>query len=142
MKRKLHTFLVIAFLSSTTAFGGGSAIESDVDAILDQQPVLAKFIRSEMEFCHASWYAEIRLANNYPLGGMRLGPYERRARRRGSKGNFDLVLTVNTSIEGYDSDGNEADVTQAAKIVERMTSIDIRYDPCIDDWCKASQPEN
>ncbi len=131
----LGSFMVLLF--SGYAFGGGTVFDAEVDSILDQQPQLANFVRSELEFCHASWYAVIRLAGNYPLGGKRLGPYERRIRPKGSKGNFDFILTINTSYKGYNDVGKEVDVTEATKIDEKLTSIDLRYDPCKEDWCKA-----
>ncbi|MGA2954846.1 MAG: hypothetical protein ABSF48_03900 [Thermodesulfobacteriota bacterium] len=111
MKKKivLGSFMVLLF--SGYAFGGGTFFDAEVDSILDQQPHLASFVRSQLEFCKASWYAGIRLAGNYSLGGKRLGPYERRVRTKGSGGNFDFVLTVNTSYQGYDAKGKTVEVT-------------------------------
>ena len=139
MNKKIVLSPFIALLFSVYAFGGGTVFDAEVDSVLDQQPQLASFVRSEMEFCGAPWYAEIRLAGSYPLGGKRLGPYERRIRPKGSKSNFDFVLTINTSYRGYNTEGKEVDVTEATKIDEKLTSIDLRYDPCKEDWCKAPQ---
>ncbi len=141
MKFKPYIFFVAAFLCAAAAFAGGTAIDSEVDAILDQEPELADFIRSGLEYCQASWYAAVRIAGNYPLGGKRLGPYERRVRPKGSKSNFDFVLTINTSYAGYDSDGKKVDVIKATTVDERMTSINLRYELCVENWCKASQQE-
>ena len=71
-----------------------------------------------------------------------MGPYERRCRPKGSKENFDFILTVNTSYKGFNADGKEVDVMQAIKIDEKMISIDLRYDICAEDWCKAPQHTN
>jgi hypothetical protein len=139
MNKMIFFCFLTFFFSSVCAFGGGTVFDAEVESILDQQPHLAGFVRSEMEFCRASWYAEIRLAGNYPPGGKRLGPYERRCRPKGTKSNFDFVLTINTSYKGYNAEGKEVDVIKAIKIDERLTSINLRYDPCKEDWCKAPQ---
>lgn len=125
---------------STCAFGGGTVFDGEVTAILEQQPQLAGFVRTELEFCKASWFAATRLAGNYPLGGKRLGPYERRIRPKGSENNFDFVLTVNTFYTGLNDKGMEVDIIEATRIDEKISSIEIRFDECKEDWCKASPP--
>ncbi len=52
-------------------------------------------------------------------------------------GNFDFILTVNTTYKGYDANGKEVDVIRATKIDQKLTSIELRYDPCKEDWCKS-----
>ena len=138
-KQIFFVVFLVGFLPSVYAFGGGTTSDEEVDVILDQQPDIARFVRSQLEFCRASWYAEIRLAWNYPLGGKRLGPYHRRCRPKGSSGNFDFILTVNTAYKGFDASGKETDVIYAIKIDEKLVSIDLRYNACKEDWCKAPQ---
>lgn len=139
MKKKIVLGFFMVLLFSGYAFGGGTAFDAEVDSILDQQPHLASFVRSQLEFCKASWYPGIRHAGNYSLGGKRLGPYERRVRTKGSGGNFDVVLTVNTSYQGYDAKGKAVEVNQATRVDEKLASIDLRYEPCKEEWCKAPQ---
>ncbi|MGE5843106.1 MAG: hypothetical protein ACM335_12540 [Deltaproteobacteria bacterium] len=139
MSKKIILGVIAILFQSVSVFSGGTVFDEEIDTILDQQPEIARFVRSTLDFCKASWFAEIRLAGNYPLGGMRLGPYTRRCRATGSKGNFDFVLTLNTSYKGFDAHGRQVDVIEAVKIDEELVSIDLRYDACKEDWCKARQ---
>ena len=123
MNKKIFLSSLIALVFPVYAFGGGTVIDAEVDSVLDQQPQLAGFVRSEMEFCGAPWYAEIRLAGSYPSGGKRLGPYERRIRPKGSKNNFDFVLTINTSYRGYNAEGKEVDARRGMLIGPEMKSM-------------------
>lgn len=136
MKRTLIFIFLAIFLYSPLAFAGGTVSDEELDLIIGQQPELAKFIRTTLEFCKASWYAEVRLSGNYPLGGTRLGPFTRRCRPKDWNGNFDFILTVNTTYKGYDANGKEVDVKQAIKIDQKLTSIELRYAACEEDWCK------
>jgi len=141
MNKRTVSFLTV-LICAASAFGGGTVFDEEVETILNQRPELSNLVHSQFDFCNASWFADLRIGNIYPLGGRRLGPYQRRVRPKGSKGNFDLILTVNTYSKGLDDSGNEVDVTKATKIDEQLISIDLKYDACKEDWCKAPQPSH
>jgi len=56
---------------------------------------------------------------------------------KGNETNYDLVLSVNTSYKLFDAEGKDADISKATRVDEKFGSIELEFDKCLEDWCKA-----
>lgn len=122
---------LVVFLP-TMSFAGGSVASDEVMAVLQSH---FAFISSTLE-CHPTGFAEVRVGWMYPLGGKRLGPYKLQCRPKGAKDNYDFEVRVNTFVTLFDDDGKEVDISQATRVTEKATSIELIYEACKQDWCK------
>lgn len=140
MKRILESAIFLMATATamvpTISFAGGSVDRDEVMAVLQSQPELFAFISSTLE-CYRGGRAEVRVGWMYPLAGKRLGPYVLWCRPKGTKDNYDFEVRVNTFFTFFNDDGKEVDVSQATRVTEKATSIELIYDACKQDWCKA-----
>jgi hypothetical protein len=121
----LSVFLLVSWPGSM-AWGGGSFALEDLWPILQQQPILAKWLNDGLEF-DATGDA-IRLGQNVNprFGGRRLGPYVILARPKGAAGPFTFEVTVETELICRDAAGKEVDVSKAQTIQEKFASVSVR----------------
>jgi len=136
MKIIHHFFFLTFLLSPAISFGGGSVTWNEVKSVLDQRPEIARVVYSTLD-CFHSGYTPNRIGGMFPLGGKRLGPYGFRCRVKGNETNYDLVLSVNTSYKLLDAEGKDADISIATRVDEKFRSIELKFDKCLEDWCKA-----
>lgn len=93
-------------LCAAAAFAGGSFNLSDIQDLLKQQSKRWAEVRKAYDI------EEIGDARRFGrqwehLGGARCGPYELRARKRGSSGGYTHKITINTQATFYDKHGNK-----------------------------------
>jgi len=127
--RKLVCALILPLLlllPGSAAWAGGSFAFEDLQPVLGQQPVLAKWLADSLEFDAQGDAIRIGQNVNPHLGGQRLGPYVILARPKGAAGPFTLEVTVETKLICKDANGKIVDVPQARTIRERFSSISVR----------------
>ncbi len=93
-------------LFAGTALAGGSFNLSDIQDLLKQQS------KQWTEVRRAYDVEEIGNARRFGrqwehLGGARCGPYELRARKKGSSGGYTHKITINTQATFYDKQGRK-----------------------------------
>jgi len=105
------------------AHAGGSVELRDIQALLSQQPVIWKFYTDNFDISPNG--GGLRLGSfGIPLRGYRVGPYNFRARVKGSKDDFPFKIIITTDIYFLDEAGNETnDEKKATKVEEVITSI-------------------
>lgn len=125
MKATLQLLIGIALVlcSASLALGGGSVQLSDIQPLLNQQPLLWKFFEDHFEISENG--GGLRLGSEgIPLRGYRVGPYEFPAKFKGAKGDYDLKVTITTDLYFLDAQGKEVtDEMQAVKKEEVLTGI-------------------
>jgi hypothetical protein len=125
MKMKYRfVLLFLAFLMPSVAHAGGSISWYEVQVILNQEPQIANIVYSTLD-CASQGWTESRIGGMFPLGGMRLGPYQVPCRLKGTTTDYNLLLIVNTKYTMYDDAGKEVDVDKGTKVDERFESIQI-----------------
>lgn len=105
------------------AYAGGSVELRDIEALLSQQPTIWKFYTDNFDISPHG--GGLRLGSpGIPLRGYRVGPYEFRARIKGSNSDFPFRIIIQTDVYFLDETGNEAnDEKKAIKVEEVITSI-------------------
>ena len=104
---------------------GGSVDLSDIQPLLAQQPSLWKPFSEGLEISPHG--GGLRLGSaDIPLRGYRVGPYEFLAKLKGSKGPYDLKLTITTDLYFLDAQNREVtDEKLATKKAEMLKSISL-----------------
>jgi hypothetical protein len=106
--------------------GGGSCdFEEDVKPILMQEPALADYLLSTLDFYRTASAVRIGGIVNQELGGKRIGPYTIDARPRGLKGPYIFLVTINTERLFFDKDHKKTDLQAASTVEEKLTSVEI-----------------
>jgi hypothetical protein len=113
-------------LPGTSARAGGSFAFEDLQPILRQQPVLAKWLTGGLEFAETGDALRIGQKVNPRFGGRRIGPYVILAKPRGASGPFTLEVTMETELICRNAAGKAVDVSQAQVIQEKFSSVTIR----------------
>jgi hypothetical protein len=127
--RKGVCFLGLAVLVSlpgSAAWAGGSFAFEDLQPILNQQPVLAKWLTSGLEFDQTGDAIRIGQNVNPRFGGRRIGPYVILAKPTGTSGPFTLEVTVETELMCRNAAGKDVDVSEAQTIQEKFSSVTVR----------------
>lgn len=124
--RNLFTLAAIVFLYQETAFAGGSLPFSDLKELLDQQPVLAKFISEHLDVAEIGTAQRVGGRVNEELSGSRVAPYEFDAKPKGASGDFTLMLVIEAETSFLDANGKKVRVEKATKVQERLTGIRLR----------------
>ena len=130
MVRKGVGWLALAVLISlpgSAVWAGGSFAMEDLLPILQQQPVLAKWLTRGLDFDETGGYA-IRIGQNVNprFGGRRIGPYVILAKPKGASGPFTLEVTVETELICRDTAGKPVDVSKAQTIQEKFSSVTVK----------------
>jgi hypothetical protein len=119
--------VLVASLNSA-AWAGGSFAFEDLQPIVNQQPVLAKWLTGGLEFAETGDAIRIGQNVNERFGGRRVGPYVILAKPKGASGPFTLEVTVETELICQNAAGKAVDVSQATDIQEKFSSVTVR--PC------------
>ncbi len=127
--RKGLGLLALALLISlpgSAAWAGGSFAWDDLQPILNQQPVLAKWLTSGLEFAETGDAMRIGQNVNPRFGGRRTGPYVILAKPKGAPGPFTLEVTVETELICRNAAGKAVDLSEATDIQEKFASVTVR----------------
>ena len=93
-------------LLTSNSHAGGSVTLSDIQPLIQQQPLLWKFFSDHLDISQNG--GGLRLGSvGIPLQGYRVGPYEFPARIKGSEGAYDLKVIINTDLYFLDANGKE-----------------------------------
>jgi len=125
----VQLWTLAASLASSHALAEGSVSFEEADKFLKE----AKDIRDHLfaTLCISAGGSGARLAGEYPLGGMRIGPYEFEARPKGADVSKTFTLKINTYKFAYDRDDRPitADwvsrLNEVYRIEEKFTSVSI-----------------
>jgi hypothetical protein len=131
MMRKGLCLLTLALFISwpgSAARAGGSFAWEDLQPILNQQPVLAKWLTGGLEFAETGDAIRIGQNVNPRFGGRRVGPYVILAKPKGAAGPFTLEVTVETRLACRNAAGKAVDISKATDIQEKFASVTVR--PC------------
>jgi len=105
MKTTIISFLCFLLLAAV-ALAGGSFNLSDIRDLLQQQSKRWEEIRKEYDIEETG--DALRFGRQWEhLGGARCGPYELKARKRGSSGAYTHRITINTQATFYDKQGKK-----------------------------------
>lgn len=120
---------LVSLILNVTAFAGGTLSFDEIKPLINQQPEVAKFLFSTLDFDDTA-YAEAIVGNeiNKKLGGTRIGPYYVNAKPKGSKGPFIFQIVIQTDPVFTDIRGRKLDddhIGQAVKVSETLTHIEI-----------------
>jgi hypothetical protein len=127
--RKGLCLLVLAlliFLPGSAAWAGGSFAFEDLRPILNQQPVLAKWLTGGLDFDQTGDAARVGQNVNPRFGGLRVGPYVILAKPNGASGPFTLEVTVETELLCRDAAGKPVEVSEAQTIQEKFSSVTVK----------------
>ena len=119
---------VLVSFPGASAWAGGSFALEDLRPILQQEPVMAKWLTGGLEFAESGYAVRIGQNVNPLFGGRRIGPYVILAKPKGAPGPFNLEVTVETELMCRDAAGKAVDVSQAQVIQEKFSSVTVR--PC------------
>jgi hypothetical protein len=117
---------VLISLPGSSAWAGGSFALEDLRPILQQEPVMAKWLTDGLEFAETGDAGRIGQNVNPRFGGRRLGPYVILAKPKGASGPFTLEVTVETELICRDAAGKPVDVSEAHTIQEKFSSVTVR----------------
>ena len=128
--RKGIGWLALALLLSlpgSMAWAGASfSFEEDLLPILNQQPVIAKWLTGGLEFDQTGDAVRIGQNVNPRFGGLRVGPYVILAKPKGAAGSFSLEVTVETELICRDAAGKPVEVSEAQTIQEKFSSVTVK----------------
>lgn len=117
---------VLVSLPGASAWAGGSFAFEDLQPILQQEPVLAKWLTGGLEFAETGDAVRIGQNVNPRFGGRRIGPYVILAKPKGASGPFTLEVTVETELICRNAAGKDVDVSKAHTIQEKFSSVTVR----------------
>lgn len=127
--RKGVLLSVLALLlswTSSAAWAGGSFAFEDLQPILNQQPVLAKWLTGGLDFDQTGDAVRLGQNVNPRFGGRRIGPYVILAKPKGASGPFSLEVTVETEYICRDKAGKPVEVFEASTIQEKFASVTVK----------------
>jgi hypothetical protein len=119
--------VVFLSLAGGAAWAGGSfSFEQDLLPILNQQPVIAKWLTGGLDFDETGDAIRIGQNVNPRFGGRRIGPYVILAKPKGATGPFTLEVTVETELICRDAAGKPVDVSKAQTIQEKFSTVAVK----------------
>lgn len=123
MHKAAFATLFALVASAPTARAEGSVGFEQADVFLKQAPEIRAHLMETL--CISENGMAVRLAGEYPLGGLRIGPYKFQARPKGQPNGPHFELWITTYQIGYDANGQELVGKYGAPYppVERMYSI-------------------
>jgi hypothetical protein len=130
VKGWLAISLCACFFLSPASHAGGSVLLSDIQPLLQQQPLLWKFFIDRLDISPEG--SGLRLGSaGIPLRGYRVGPYEFPAKMKDARGPYDLKVTITTDLYFLDANGKEvANEKLAFKKEEVLTGISLAPQKC------------
>ncbi|MGI8655040.1 MAG: hypothetical protein ACR2LC_07460 [Pyrinomonadaceae bacterium] len=125
MKQAFLAFCFILFFSQPL-FADGSFQLQDLKPILNQNPVLANYLFSTLDFAAGGVASRIGDAVNDRLGGKRVSPYRVLAKPKGTKGAYIFEVVVYTDKIFLDEKSNVTTLEKAFSVIEKFQYIEIR----------------
>jgi hypothetical protein len=117
---------VLVSLPGSSAWAGGSFALEDLRPILQQEPVMAKWLTDGLEFAETGDALRIGQNVNPLFGGRRIGPYVIQAKPKGAPAPFTLEVTIKTELICRNAAGKAVDISQAQVIQEKFSSVKVR----------------
>jgi hypothetical protein len=105
MRKAALTTLFALLVNASVAHADGSVAFEQADVFLRQAPEIRAYLMDAL--CISASGDAVRLAGDYPLGGMRIAPYRFEARPKGKPNGPRFDLWITTWQIGYDANGNE-----------------------------------
>jgi hypothetical protein len=124
----LLALALLISLPGSAVWAGGSFATEDLLPILQQAPVMAKWLTDGLEFDQTGDAVRIGQNVNPRFGGLRVGPYVILAKPKGASGPFTLEVTVETELICRDKAGKPVEVSKAQTIQEKFSSVTVK--PC------------
>jgi hypothetical protein len=118
--------IAAALFFSSASYSGGSFILDDIKPILNQAPVIQKYLFTSFELEKSGDANRIGNNVNPRLGGTRLGPYCVNAKPKGSKGKNTFKVCINTEYQFKDQAGKPCKLEQAYSVKEKFSSVEIK----------------
>jgi hypothetical protein len=118
--------LLLAWPGVKAWAGGSFSFAQNLQPILNQQPVIAKWLTGSLEFDQIGDAVRIGQNVNPRFGGLRVGPYVILAKPKGAAGPFSLEVTVETDLICLNAAGKPVDFTKAQTIKEKFSSVTIK----------------
>lgn len=91
--------------NASIAHADGSVGFEKADVFLKQAPEVRAYLMDTL--CISENGDAVRVASDYPLGGMRIAPYKFQARPKGQPNGPRFELWITTYQIGYDANGEE-----------------------------------
>ncbi|MCC6547943.1 hypothetical protein IT570_12325 [Candidatus Sumerlaeota bacterium] len=126
MKSIAIAVCLLAALGASEVFSqsqGGSLDFSDVKELLNQQPLIARFITESLEVRHVGDAARIGYGDNPVLAGIRVSPFSFDAKVKGSRAGYDLSLVIEAKVEYFDENGKPTDLRRAKALKQVLQRI-------------------
>lgn len=123
------TFFIVTGLTSSWA--GGSITKDELKTkILSTDNPLVIYVLQTLDLAGTGSATRIGQNVSPGLGGERIGPYQFQARRAGSKGQYNLEVTMETSRTLFDAQNKRTeDIAKAVRINEWLRSVQVRNVP-------------
>ena len=123
--RRFSIAVLVSFLS-LAAFAAGTVSFDQVRFVLMQNPDIGGPVVNAYDFQTTG--IATRLGAHYgKLAGARVGPYDFRARPKGSKGDYNVAVRICTTLTFLDSGGNLLKKKHdAAKVRETLQWVAVR----------------
>lgn len=118
--------LLFSYPGSAVRAGGSFSFEQDLLPLLKQQPVMAQWLTSSLDFDETGDAIRIGQNVNPRFGGLRVGPYTILARPKGAAGLFTFEVTVETELICLDKTRKPVDVSEAVTIKEKFASVTVK----------------
>lgn len=128
MKTALTALLIFA-LSLFTASAGGSFFFDDLKDLLAQQPHLTRFIAEHLDVAEVGVAPRISSGVNKELAGIRIAPFQLKAKPKGAPGDFSLILIIEAETTYLDSRGRSVPLPKATDIRQRFIGIRVLPKP-------------
>jgi hypothetical protein len=111
---------------ASLALAGGSLRQSDLDPILGKLASEWTKLNAAYDITEIGWGVRIGSRVNEHLGGMRILPFSFRARPKGSRGDFTVVITITGDNVFTNSNGKIVDLDDAVACKLRPKAIEVR----------------
>ena len=115
--------LASAFILLGSARADGSIDTSEVMPLLKQDTNLYNFVVATFDLIGTAWAPRIGSIINEDLGGARIAPYSIRAKRKGSKGDWEFILYIDAETSYYNAIGKVVSLEEGKSIKEKLIGI-------------------
>jgi hypothetical protein len=119
--RRAIGFVVVLMFASAGAFADGSVSREQVTALLEHRPEIARPFLEAFELSDGA--LAVRLGPHFRhLSAARIGPYEIRAKARGTA-QFNVRVLVCTEVRFLDDAGRPVEMTEAQQTEEIFRAL-------------------
>jgi hypothetical protein len=125
MKHKSLVLVILLFtLSPLIARSEGSiSFETISRLVLSQDPRIKKLLIEGLDIEPTG--SSTRIGRHFPHAGCRIGPYRFNARQTGSKGDYDLRLTIYANTLFTDANGRPDDSQTASHMIISLQGVSL-----------------